>query len=213
MAPSTGACSQLCIIFFLQLIIFSSNSSPLQKRFCITAVFLPCFVIFIRPSQRKKESTWFWQVSGKLESTAVARNTKKNMGGVLFTADLSEWNLGATRTALNNSRANLLSSLCGNVLPSQRPPGYPAPLSRNQPLQGRCQGNIAQICLFPSFSLSPSHSCCGPHLARRSAYSSSENRRQSPPADESTRFPPSAWGGGAARWRLFLREQKVLLPV
>lgn len=78
-------------------------------------------------------------MSGKLESTAVARNTKKNMGGVLFTADLTEWNLGATRTALNNSRANLLSSLCGNVLPSQRPPGYPAPLSRNQPVQGRCQ--------------------------------------------------------------------------
>lgn len=78
---------------------------------------------------------------------------RKTQGGVLFTADLSERNLGATRTALNNSRANLLSSLCGNVLPSQRPPGCPAPLSRNQPVQGRCQGNTAPICVFPVSAL------------------------------------------------------------
>lgn len=103
-------------------------------------------------------------MSGKLESTAVARNTKKNIEGVLFTADLSEWNLGATRTTLNNSRANLLSSLCGNVAPAagQHPLGYPALLSCETSFCGdACQGNIAQICLFPSFSLSPSHSCCG----------------------------------------------------
>lgn len=42
-------------MFFLQIIIFSSNSSSLLKGFCITAVLLLCFVIFIRPSQRGKK--------------------------------------------------------------------------------------------------------------------------------------------------------------
>lgn len=140
-------------------------------------------VVFIRPSQKKKKKVLDFDVSGKLESTAVARNTKKNTGGVLFTVDLSEWNLGATRSTLNNSRANLLSSLCGNFAPAveQHPLSYPAPLSRNQLLRGRMPRQYCANLSLPFFLALTFSLWLRPHLHMARSKIDPDFRLMSPP--------------------------------
>lgn len=123
-------------------------------------------------------------MSGKLESNVVARNTKKNIGGVLFTANLSQWNLGATRTTLNNSWANLLSSLCGNVAPAadQHPLGCPAIRSReNQLLRGRVPRQYCANLSLPFFLALTFSLLLWPHLPVARPKIDPDFRLMSPP--------------------------------
>lgn len=111
------------------------------------------------------------------------------MGGVLFIVERSEWNLGEVRTALNNSRANLLSSLCENVLLQQSRPSVRPPVL--------LLSHQTSLCRYAAKAIL--HKSVSPLLSR--------SHLLTPAAASAT------GGGGSPPWRSFLRKQEGQFPM
>lgn len=103
-----------------------------------------------------------------------------------------------------------MCSCCSGAIPASA--HYPASLAQNQLLQGRCQGNIAQICLFPLVPLLSALTFSTPavvsprltlSLPRPSRLKKKKKNRFVLLADERARFSPALLGGDTTCWRTF----------